>query len=112
MRQQLWLGGSRADDIIAQCVGGAAMQHLTPALEQILISGILDERVLKTVVGLRRNALHQQDVGLGEPFERRLQGSVLHAGHGAQERVGETASDHSADLRHLAGWTEAIEPGR
>ena len=31
---------------------------------------------------------------------------------GAQQRVGEIASDHSADLRHLARGAEPIEAGR
>jgi hypothetical protein len=42
---------------------------LTPALEQILISRILNERVLEPIVGFGRQALHQQDVGVGEPLQ-------------------------------------------
>ena len=88
------------------------MQNLAPALEQILISRVLNERVLEAIIGVRRQALHQQDVGLGKPFQRCLQRRILHPGHGAQKRIREVASDHGADLRHLARWAEPVEPRR
>jgi hypothetical protein len=47
--------------------------------------------VSSKAVPTRRQALHQQNVGLGEQFQRRLQGGVLHVGHGANKRVGEAA---------------------
>jgi hypothetical protein len=46
MRQQLRLGRRGVGKMVAQNFGDAAVQHLTPALEQILISRILNERVL------------------------------------------------------------------
>ena len=86
------------------------MQNLAPALEQILVSRVLNERVLETIFGFGRQALHQQNVGLGEPFQRRLQRRLLHARHRAQQRIGEAAPDHRADLRHLARRAEPVEP--
>ena len=68
------------------------------------------KRVLETIVSFRRQALHQQDVGLGKPFQRGLQGSVLQIGHSTKQWVGEVASDHSTDLRHLARRAEPIKP--
>ena len=68
MRQQLWLGRSGDGDVVAQHLGDAAVQNLAPALEQILIGRVLYERVLEPIIGFRRQALHQQDVGFGEPF--------------------------------------------
>ena len=88
------------------------MQELTPALEQILIGRVLNERVLETIISFGRQALHQQDVGVGKPFQRGLQGSVLQIGHSTKQWVGEVASDHSADLRYLARWAEPVEPRR
>ena len=73
MRQQLRFGRSGAGELVAQGLADAAVQNLAPALEQILISRVLNERVLEAIVGIRRQALHQQDVGLGEPFQRSLQ---------------------------------------
>ena len=70
MRQQLRLGRRGVGKMVAQNFGDAAMQNLAPALEQILIGRILNERVLEPIVGFGRQALNQQDVGLGEPLKR------------------------------------------
>jgi hypothetical protein len=56
--------------------------------------------------------LHQKDVGVGEPLQRRLQRRILHAGDVAQQSVREVASNHGTDLRHLARRPEPIKPGR
>jgi hypothetical protein len=44
-----------------------AVQNLPSALEQVLISCVLDEGVLETVVRFRRKTLDQQNVGISEP---------------------------------------------
>jgi hypothetical protein len=85
---------------------------LAPAFEQILISRVLNKRVLEPIIRVWRQALHQQDVRLGEPVERRLQRCVFHASHSAKEPVGKVASDHSADLSHLARRAKTIQPRR
>src|SRR6516225_9243606 len=89
MSQQFWFGRGGADQIVAQCLSDAAVQNLAPALKQVLISRILNERMLKAVFGFRRKALHQEYVGLSQPFQRRLQRCVVHSGYSAKERVGE-----------------------
>jgi hypothetical protein len=86
------------------------MQDLTPAFEKIFIGSVLNQRVLETVVGVRRQALDQQNVGFGEPFQSGLQGCAFHPGDIAQEAIGEAASDHRADLRHLTRRAEPVEP--
>ena len=58
MRQQFRSGRSGAGKFVAQGFADAAVQKLAPALEQILISRILNERVLEVIVGIRRRALH------------------------------------------------------
>ena len=70
MRQQFRFCRSSGCELVAQNFGDAAMQDLAPALEQILISRIQNERVLEPIVGVGRQALNQQDVGLGEPLKR------------------------------------------
>ena len=82
MREQLRLGRSGGGKLVAQNLGDAAVQDLAPALEQILVSRVLDQRVLEAIFGFGRQALHQQDVGFGEPFQRDLQRRVLHPGNG------------------------------
>jgi hypothetical protein len=66
MRQQCRFGCSGVGKLIAQNLGRATVQGLATALEQILIGGVLDKRVLETIIGLGWDALHQQDVGLGQ----------------------------------------------
>ena len=68
MRDRLRLG-RRAFGLIAQDFGGAAVQRLAAALEQALVGGVLDQRVLEAVVRLRRRALDEQNIGLGEPLQ-------------------------------------------
>ena len=83
---------------------------MATALKQVLISRILNERMLKAVFGFRRKALHQEYVGLSQPFQRRLQCFVLHFGNGANEWVGEAAPDYGSDLCHLTGRSEPVQP--
>ena len=71
MREQLRLGCSSGGKLIAQNLTRAAVQSLATALKQVLISRILNERMLKAVFGFRRKALHQEYVGLSQPFQRR-----------------------------------------
>src|ERR1700692_3154536 len=47
MRHQLRLDRRRGGEIAEQCLDDAAVQNLTPALEQILISRVLNQRVLE-----------------------------------------------------------------
>jgi hypothetical protein len=54
MREQLRLRHSDGRNIIAQRLGNAAVQDLAPALEQILIAGVQNERVLEAIIGIRR----------------------------------------------------------
>ena len=68
MRQHLRLGRSGGGEIIAQRLADAAVQNLAAAFEQILISRILNQRVLEAIIGFRRQTLDQQDVGFGELF--------------------------------------------
>ena len=52
----------------AQDFRGAAMQRLPAALKQAFVSGVLNQRVLEPIGGLRRRALDKQKVGVGKPF--------------------------------------------
>jgi hypothetical protein len=59
----------RALGLGLQNFGGAAMQGLTAALEQTVVSGVQDQRVLEAIFGLRWSALDQQQVGVGNPIQ-------------------------------------------
>ena len=95
---------------VAQDFGGAAVQRLAAALEQAVVGRILDQRVLEAVVRLRSIALDEQNVGLGEPLQRRLQRAFVEAGHGLEQRIRESAAEHCADLRDLTRGAEPVEP--
>jgi hypothetical protein len=75
--------------LVAQDFGGAAMQRLSAALEQAVVGGILDQRVLEAIVRLRAGVLGDKEVRVGEPVERGLKGGVVGSAHDAQQRVGE-----------------------
>ena len=64
--------------------------------------------MLKAVFRVRRKALHQEYVGLSQPFQRRLQCFVLHFGDGANERIGKAAPDYRSDLCRLARRSEPV----
>ena len=57
MGKQLRLDRSSTREIVAQGLADAAMQSQPPALEQVLISRVLNERVLEAVVSIWRKAL-------------------------------------------------------
>jgi hypothetical protein len=67
MSQYFRLGRSSTGGLVAQGFADAAVQHQAPALEQILISSVLNERVLEAIVRIWWQTLHQEDVGIGEP---------------------------------------------
>ncbi len=71
MRDRFWFGVR-----VAQRLGRAAVERLAAALEQAVVGGVLDQRVLEAVVRLTAGALGEQKVGLGEPIERCLQASA------------------------------------
>ena len=102
MRQHFGLRRRALRELISQRFGGATMQCLTAALQQILVSRVLDQRVLEAIFRLRRQAFDQEDVGFGEPFQGLAQWRLLHAGDPQQQRIGEAAPEHGADHRDLA----------
>ena len=59
---------------LEQRLGGAVMERVAAALEQALVSRVPNQRVLETIGGLGRSAFDKQEIGLGEAFERGLQG--------------------------------------
>ena len=108
MRDDFGLG-RRALWIVAQRFGGAAVQRLPAAFEQALVGCVLDQRMLEAIVGLWRRALDKQEVGFGEPLQRRLQRRLVELDNVAQQRVGKIASKHRTDLRDVARRAEPIE---
>ena len=69
--------GCGALGLIAQDFGGAAVQRLPAALEQAVVGGVLDQRVLEAIIRLEAGALGDEEVRVGEPVERGLEGGVV-----------------------------------
>ena len=76
--------GCGALGLIAQDFGGAAVQRLAAALEQAVVGGVLDQRVLEAVVRRRRRALDEKDIRMGKPLKCPLQRWLVHFGDVAQ----------------------------
>src|SRR6516225_10724005 len=96
-------------EIGAQDFPRAPVKGLPAAPEQAVVSRVLNQRVLETIVGLRRRALHKQEVGFGKPIQRRLQRWLVELANVAQQRIGKRASKNGPDLRDLAGRAEPIK---
>jgi hypothetical protein len=56
-----------------QDLGRAPVQRLAAALQQAVVGGVLDQRVLEAIVRVRRDAFDEQQLGVGEPVERGAQ---------------------------------------
>jgi hypothetical protein len=61
--------GYRVLVLTAQDFGSAAMQRLTAAFEEAVVGRVLDQRVLEAIARLRRRALDERKVGIGEPVQ-------------------------------------------
>ena len=110
MRQHLRFGRSSVREAVAQNLGDAPMQHLPPALEKIFVGRILNKRVLEAIVGVRREALDEQNIGFRELLQCGLQRRVCPSGERAEKAIGEPTTNHRADLRDLSGRAKSVEP--
>ena len=107
MRERLCLRRGRGQ----QDLGRAAVQRLAAALQEAVVGGVLDQRVLEAIARVRRDAFDEQELRVGEPVERGAQRRLLQPRHRLQQRVREVAAEHRADLRDLARGTEPVETG-
>ena len=82
MRQHFGLSRRLVGKAIAQSLRYAAMQDLAPALQEILVSRVLNERMLEAVIAFGQHAFHQHDVGVGKLFQGRFERRFVHAGDG------------------------------
>jgi hypothetical protein len=103
MRQHFRLGRRCLRETVAPDLGDAPMQQLPPTLEKIFVGRILNERVLEAILGVRREALDEQNVGFRELFQRGLQRCVGQSGERTEKAIGEATSNHRADGRQLSG---------
>src|SRR5436309_12132469 len=70
------------------------MQLSPPTLEERLIGGIVDERMLELIGSLRRNAARVDQLRVGKLLKRRLQFLFGNRRDSLKQLVGELAPDH------------------
>jgi hypothetical protein len=98
--------GRGALGLVAQDFRRAPVQRLTPAFQQALVGGVLDQRVLEAIGRLMAGAFDEKKVGVGEAFQPGSESSVVDPCHGSQQRMREAASEDRADLGDLARFAE------
>ena len=76
--------GRLVGEAIPQSLSDAAMQDLTTALQEILVSGVLNERMLEAIITFGQHAFNQHDVGIRKPSQGRFQRRIVHSGDGPQ----------------------------
>ena len=100
MREHFRLSAA-VGELVAQIFGDATMQSLTAALQQVLVSRVLDQRVLEAIFA-SGGSPSPAGFGLGE-FSSALQRRILHAGDPEQQRIGEAAPEHRPIATSRAG---------
>jgi hypothetical protein len=88
------------------------VQGLAAALEQAVIGCVLDQRVLEAIYRMSAGALYDEEVSAGELVERGLEGGVADLADSAEQRGGEIAPEHRADLCDLSRFAQSVEPRR
>ena len=73
MRQEFRLALDEIGEISFQHRRGAGVQFLAPAAQQGAVGGVLHQRVLEQIGGVRRRPAAEQQPGLGQPVEPRTQ---------------------------------------
>ena len=108
--EQFWLGFDDSRKPLLEHVRDASVQLLAPGLEQRLIGGVLDQRVLETVDRLGRAAAAKHELGGDQLVEPAFQLLLRPVGDCGEQLVGELAADHGADLGELLDRGQPVEP--
>jgi hypothetical protein len=107
---QFWLRLGDILELVAQDPRDHFMQLPPPAFQQSVIGGVLHQRMLEAIAGLRRHALDVNKVRLGQPFKTYCQCGVAVAGNRSYERIIKFTTEHRRDLRDFLGRSQSIEP--
>jgi hypothetical protein len=111
MRQEFGLALDEICEVSLQHRRDAGVQLLSSRAQQCAVGGVLHQRVLEEVGGVRRDAAAEQQPGLGEPVEPgpELVGGPLR--HLLNQLVAELAAEHCTHLPNLLGERpEPVEP--
>ena len=84
MSQHFWFSRRLVGEAAPQSLSDAAMQDLATALQKILVSCVLNERMLESITAFGRRPFHQHDVGIGKLFQGGFQRRIVDPGDGLQ----------------------------
>ena len=110
MGQKLGLALDEIGEKLLQHCCDARVQFLASGAQQCAVRGVLHQRVLEEIGGLRRDTAAKQPPGLDQPVEARSQFGGRPPRHLLDQVVVELAAEHRANLPDfLGGRPEPIE---
>ena len=95
-----------------ECLGDAPVNVLPPAAQQQIMRRVLYQGMLEGVADLGRLPAAEDELGLLQFLQRRVEFGGRNIGHRGQQALGETAPDAGADLGDFADRRQAIEARR
>jgi hypothetical protein len=112
IRQDPRLALDEVGEMLLQHRCRAGVQFPPPYEEQGAVCGVLHQRVLEEIGGLRGDAATEQQSGLGETIEPEPQVGRHPLCHLLDQVVAEFAANHRTDLRDLFGnRSKPVEAG-
>ena len=109
-RQQLRLALGNLGELAFEGFGDTGVKCASRLAQQRAIGRVLHQGMLEQVGRMRRHTLPEQQTSRNETVQRRSEFRPGFAYHRSQEGMRELPPDRRADLRHLLGRAEPIEP--
>jgi hypothetical protein len=95
---------------LALKVGNSGVKRTSRLAQQRAISRVLYQRMIEQIARMRRHALPEQQTCRNETVERRSQLRIWLLHHRGQQGMRKLASDRRANLCHVLGGAEPVEP--
>src|SRR6266700_4138683 len=89
MCEQFRLALDEIGEILFEDRRDAGVEFLTAAAQQGAVGGVLHQRVLEQIGGMRRGAVAEEEPGLAQPSERGLQFGVAALRYRFDQLIGE-----------------------
>ena len=110
LREQFGLGLDRRREVVGQHLCDLRVQRLAPRLQQRVVGGVAQQRVLEGVGRLRRQAAPEREAGFDQLVQRGLERLGRVRRQRLDQFVAELAADRGADLGDLLDRRVAVEP--
>jgi hypothetical protein len=110
MRQEFRLALDEISKMLFQRRRDPGVQFLASSAQQCAIGGVLHQRVLEQVGGVRSGTATKQQSRIAELSQRGLQLTLSTLHHRRDQLIGKLAAEHRADLGDLLGrWPEPVQ---